>query len=146
LNSTIYFHLSLGTSLLNIPTGVCFGYSFNSASGEAAVLTLPEGAASQDLRNLAKFRRHALKNTASWYEFVNGTLGREAPNGSLYLVTGCDKSTTWGTASVSCASETNASSLKFTVAQIAEANATYTYLWETYCPATVCTGPEPMRI
>jgi len=142
-SSTIYFHLSLGIRLLNIPAGVSVGYSFSSASSEAAVLTLPEGAASQDLRNLAKFRRHALKHTASWYEFVNGTLGREAPNGSLYLVTGCDKSTTWGIASVSCASETNALSLKFTVAQIAEASATYTYSWETYCPATVRTGPEP---
>jgi hypothetical protein len=95
-----------------------------------------------DLLDIATFRRHALKHTIHWYEFVNGVLGREAPNGSLYLVTGCDKSTTWGAASVSCVSETNSLSLKFTAAQLAEAHAAYTYSWETYCPATVRTGPQ----
>ena len=73
---------------------------------------------------------------------MNGTLFREAPNGSLYLVTGCDKATTWGAASISCASETNALSLKFTAARAVEASATFTYSWETYCPATVRIGPE----
>jgi hypothetical protein len=80
-----------------------------------------------------------------WYEFVNGALGREAPNGSLHLVTGCDKSTTWGVASVSSASETNSLFLKFSAVQLVEANATYAYLWETNCSATVRTGPEPCR-
>ena len=126
-----------------MPAGITLGYSFTSASSEAAILTLPEGAASQDLLNLAKFRRHALKNTVAWYEFVNGTLGREAANGSLYLVTGCDKTTTWGVASVSCTSESSSFSLKFTAAQLVEGSAAYSYSWETRCPATVRTGPGP---
>ncbi|KIM91595.1 hypothetical protein PILCRDRAFT_27775, partial [Piloderma croceum F 1598] len=85
-----------------------------SAADEAAILTLPEGASRQDLLCINKFRRHAIENVMHWYEFVNGVLGREAPNGSLYLVTGCDKSTTWGIASVARVTETNALSLKFT--------------------------------
>jgi hypothetical protein len=100
-----------------------------------------EGAASQDSDNLATLRHHAIRNAEAWYKFVNGTLGREAANGSLYLVTGCDKSTTWAAASVSQISETNSFSLQFT-ALFTEASAAYTYSWETCCPATVRTGPE----
>jgi hypothetical protein len=139
---TFFYCLTFVVRFLNIPAGVGASYSFTSSSSEAAILTLPEGAARQDLSNLTQFRRHAIENTIRWYQFVNGTLGCEAPNGSLYLVTGCDKCTTWGIASVACTSETNAISLKFTAARVAEASATYKYSWETHCPATVRIGPE----
>jgi hypothetical protein len=110
---------------------------------EAAILALPAGASRQDLLrvNINKFRRHAIENATRWYEFVNGKLGREAPNGSLYLVTGCDKSITWGIASVAGATQANTLSLRFTAAQL-QASAEYTYSWETHCPATVRTGPS----
>jgi hypothetical protein len=121
---------------------ISFGYRFTSASSEAAVLTLPEGAARQNLSNITRFRHYAIKNALRWYEFVNNTLGREAPNGSLYLVTGCDKSTTWGIASASSASETNSISLRFTAAKTIAAGAMYTYSWQTSCPATVRIGPN----
>jgi hypothetical protein len=94
------------------------------------------------LYNIAEFRRYAINNAISWYQFVNVVLGREASNGSLYLVTGCDKSTTWGIASISCASGTGALSLKFTAAQLLNAGAMREYSWETYCPATVRIGPN----
>jgi hypothetical protein len=84
-----------------------------------------------------------MENAILWYQFVNVTLGREASNGSLYLVTGCDKSMTWGVASISCASGTDTLSLKFTAAEVAEASTTRGYTWETYCPATVRIGPNP---
>src|ERR1700733_1380950 len=125
-----------------MPAGVAAGYSFTSTSSEAAILALPEGAGRQNLRNLTKFRRHAIQNTLRWYQFVNSTLGREAPNGSLYLVTGCDKSTTWGIASVSGASGSSSLSLKAVAAQIAEARVSYSYSWETHSPATVRVGPD----
>jgi hypothetical protein len=128
--------------LLNVPASISAGYSFTSASSEAAILTLPEGASREDVLCINKFRRHAIENVIHWYEFVNGVLGREAPNGSLYLVTGCDKSITWGIASVARVTEANALSLKFTAARLIEANAECTYSWETYCPATVRIGPD----
>ena len=109
---------------------------------EAAILALPAGASRQDLLDINKFRRHAIENAIRWYEFVNGNLGREAPNGSLYLVTGCDKSTTWGIASVAGATQVNTPSLRFTAAQLLQASAEYTYSWETHCPATVRIGPS----
>ena len=126
----------------NIPVDVSADYSFTSASSEAAILALPAGASRQDLLSINKFRRHAIENAIRWYEFVNGTLGREVPNGSLYLVTGCDKSTTWGIASVAGATQANTLSLRFTAAQLLQASAEYTYSWETYCPATVRIGPS----
>jgi hypothetical protein len=58
-------------------------------------------------------------------------------------VTGCDKSTAWGIASISGASETSALSFKFTAAHLVEASAASTYSWEMHCPATVRIGPEP---
>ncbi|KIM72179.1 hypothetical protein PILCRDRAFT_804222 [Piloderma croceum F 1598] len=129
--------------ILNIPAGVGIGYKFTTSSTEAAILSLPEGASRQNIRNLAKFRSQGIKNTLRWYQFANGTLGREAPNGSLYLVTGCDKSAAWGIASISGASETSALSFKFTAAHLIEASAAFTYSWEMHCPATVRIGPEP---
>jgi hypothetical protein len=31
----------------------------------------------------------------SWYSFANCTLGKDAPNGSLYVITSCDKTKSW---------------------------------------------------
>lgn len=103
---------------------------------------MPDGAASTDYNSLAGLRSYAIQNAVLWYEFINGTLGLEAPNGSVYCVTGCDKSTTWGIAAVSHGSSSNSLALRFTAAQLVEASATYTYSWETHCPAFVRAGPD----
>lgn len=103
---------------------------------------MPDGASSVDYRGLKELRSYTIRNGESWYEFINGTLGLEAPNGSLYLVTGCDKSTTWGIAAVSHGSSSNTIALCFTAAQVVQASASYTYSWETHCPAFVRTGPD----
>lgn len=77
----------------------------------------------------------------AWYNFVNGELGLETPNGSLYLVTGSDKATTWGLAAVSHGSSSNSVALRFAAAMV-EANASYSFSWEKRCDATVRTGPD----
>ena len=41
---------------LNVPVGAGASYRFTSASSEVAILTMPEGAAHQDLTNLTQFR------------------------------------------------------------------------------------------
>ncbi|KIM91599.1 hypothetical protein PILCRDRAFT_57789 [Piloderma croceum F 1598] len=127
---------------LNTGGALNLANGFTSALSEAAILALPSGASRQDLLDINKFRGHAIENAIRWYEFVNGNLGREAPNGSLYLVTGCDKSTTWGIASVAGATQVNGPSLRFTAAQPHQAGAEYTHSWETHCPATVRIGPS----
>ncbi|ESK87053.1 tkl tkl-ccin protein kinase [Moniliophthora roreri MCA 2997] len=70
--------------------------SFNKDSG--AVLMPPNGASRINCSHRAAFREYARRHASDWYQFVNGTLGREAENGSLYLVTGFDKSNAWETA------------------------------------------------
>ncbi|KAJ2923136.1 hypothetical protein H1R20_g13958, partial [Candolleomyces eurysporus] len=75
--------------------------SFQSGESEGAILTLPEGAIHEDVRNLTKFREYAALHAPSWYRFANGVCGREIENGELHLVTGCDKTTSWGMATFS---------------------------------------------
>jgi hypothetical protein len=43
---------------------------------------------------------------ARWYEYINGPRGREAKNGDVRLVVGCDKATSWGMAVLSDANQT----------------------------------------
>jgi hypothetical protein len=62
---------------------------------------MPEGAIHEDVRNLSKFREYAAIHAPNWYRFANGVCGREIENGELHLVTGCDKTTSWGMATFS---------------------------------------------
>ncbi|KZP33720.1 hypothetical protein FIBSPDRAFT_673129, partial [Athelia psychrophila] len=94
-----------------------------------------DGASSVDYRGLKELRSYAMRNAESWYEFVNDDLGLGAPIGSLCLVTGCDKSTTWRIASVSRGSLSN------TIASV-QAGVSYSFSWETDCPAFVRAGPD----
>lgn len=74
------------------------GVSFEVKTSEAstAILLLPNYSTRCETLNKEYARRHGV----SWYNYVNGSLGRNAPNGSLYLITGCDKTATWGNAVV----------------------------------------------
>lgn len=62
---------------------------------------MPEGAISEDLENIPRFREYAAANARKWYEYINGPRGREARNGDIRLVVGCDKTTSWGMAVLS---------------------------------------------
>ncbi|KAF7374605.1 hypothetical protein MSAN_00345100 [Mycena sanguinolenta] len=44
-------------------------------------------------------RQYATKHAERWYKHVNEARGRGLVNGSLYLVTGCEKAKSWGMAS-----------------------------------------------
>ncbi|KAF9553555.1 hypothetical protein CPC08DRAFT_713621 [Agrocybe pediades] len=74
--------------------------SFQVQEGEGSVVVMPEGAISQDLENVSKFRSYAASNLENWYRYVNVTRGREIKNGELRLVIGCDKTTSWAIAAV----------------------------------------------
>ena len=63
---------------------------------------MPQGAWHEDLRNIRKFREYASIHVKSWYLYAKGPVGgREIGNGELHLVTGCDKTTSWGIATYS---------------------------------------------
>ncbi|KAJ7822560.1 hypothetical protein B0H14DRAFT_1318695 [Mycena olivaceomarginata] len=73
-------------------------FVFKCRGEDGAVLALPHGAHLEKLRSIASMRRYAAKHAESWYKYVNETRERELVNGSLYLITGCEKAQSWGMA------------------------------------------------
>jgi hypothetical protein len=72
------------------------------------VLALPNGAQQQKLRNLDRIQTYVARHAASWYEYISKSddlsgRGRGLANGDLYLVTGHEKTLSWGMASYSAA-------------------------------------------
>jgi hypothetical protein len=104
------------------------------------MVRLPTGAASIDLLDKAKIRRLAIRCGASWYKYANVDKGREASNGSLYVVTGCDKANAFQLASWS----EGEVSLTFTATKMGGGGVSYSYSDETYNPATIRVGPRTL--
>ena len=101
---------------------------FESSASEGAILTMPRGARSERLRNLARFREYAAANAADWYRFVNGPRGCEAKNGEIRLVVGSDKTTSWGIATFANPTQQDSCRLKFSLSE----GASSTYKWSEY--------------
>ncbi|KAJ7856444.1 hypothetical protein B0H14DRAFT_2352727, partial [Mycena olivaceomarginata] len=73
-------------------------FVFSCRGPNGAVLALPYGSHLEKLQSIAEMRRYARKHAESWYKHVNETRGRALVNGSLYLITGCEKAESWGIA------------------------------------------------
>ena len=101
---------------------------------------MPQGARSEDLGNFARFREYAAANVADWYKFVNGPRGREAKNGDVRLVVGCDKTTSWGIATFANQTQQNSCRLRFGPS---EGDSASTYTWSENSGVTdVRAGPD----
>ncbi|KAJ8083652.1 hypothetical protein AAF712_005661 [Marasmius tenuissimus] len=102
-------------SALGFPAGVGggIGIQFSRENG-AVVMPGLNGADRINALNKALFRNYAYKHGESWYQFANQTLGREAENGELYLITGFDKTNSYENAVVHRRSTTKSCSLAFT--------------------------------
>ncbi|KAK1221040.1 hypothetical protein PQX77_016158 [Marasmius sp. AFHP31] len=98
---------------LPVGGGGGIGILFSRDTG-AVVMPGIDGADRTDASNKAIFLDYAFRNGESWYRFVNGTLGREADNGELYLITGFDKTNSWENAVIYNNSATTSCSLAFT--------------------------------
>lgn len=96
--------------------GMSFDVDISEAS--AAILCLPNYSTGYRALNKRIFEGHARRHGVSWYNYVNGTLGRNAPNGSLYLITGCDKATTWGNAVIGRTDRSISFSLRCTLMNV----------------------------
>ncbi|KAF7336844.1 Pleiotropic drug resistance ABC transporter protein [Mycena venus] len=107
-------------------------FIFNCRGPNGAILALPHGSHLQKLRNLETVQRYAAKHAESWYKYANETRGRGLVNGSLYLVTGCEKARSWGMASfreVSLEKE-----LQLSFRPTTDADNGYRYRWRgTHC-------------
>ncbi|KAL0568802.1 SCF ubiquitin ligase complex subunit cdc4, partial [Marasmius crinis-equi] len=82
------------------PIGGGGGIKIEFSEGKGAVIMPPNGADRADCLDFAVFREYAQKHATSWYEYINGTLGREVDNGALYFITGIDKTDCWENAVV----------------------------------------------
>ncbi|KAJ6562023.1 hypothetical protein B0H19DRAFT_1259642 [Mycena capillaripes] len=110
-----------------------FGFKCNGPDG--AVLALPHGARLEKLENLETMLRYAAKNAESWYKHINGPggRGRQLVNGFLYLITGCEKSQSWGMASFQNIAAEREFQLRFK--PNADATAGWKYRWRKGTPA-----------
>ncbi|KAF4617803.1 hypothetical protein D9613_006184 [Agrocybe pediades] len=124
--------------------------SFEAQSSEGAILVMPEGAVSYDFENIPQFRKYIATNLESWYRYANGPRGREAKNGDLRIVIGCDKSTSWGMATMSNLSQEHNSRLtllsKKTEPTDSQNPQPVGYTWEYSGVAEVRAGPDPEEI
>ncbi|KAJ7141083.1 hypothetical protein C8R44DRAFT_560981, partial [Mycena epipterygia] len=75
-----------------LPATLGASVTFNIRSKECAILVLPDGASRERLLPVQKFRAHVCRHAQQWYTF---TQDRLPPNGSLFVVTGCDKAASW---------------------------------------------------
>ena len=116
---------------------------FETSASEGAVLTMPKGATALDFENVPVFREYVAANVAKWYKFVNGVRGREAKNGEVRVVIGCDKTTSWGMAAISNVTQQKTSQLKFKILEEPGAkSSSTTYTWEYSGMAEVRVGPD----
>ncbi|KAJ8080921.1 hypothetical protein PM082_017756 [Marasmius tenuissimus] len=109
--------IEANVSLFGLPVGGGggIGVMFSRERG-AAVMPGIDGADRTDASNKSAFSEYAFRHGESWYRFANETLGREASNGELYLITGFDKSNSWENAVIYNRSNANSYTLAFTTA------------------------------
>ncbi|KAK7460819.1 hypothetical protein VKT23_008748 [Stygiomarasmius scandens] len=97
-----------------LPFGAGGGIELKFFHSQGATLMLPEGASREDYFNRDSFFKYAAENAEIWYQYANDTLGLQAGNGSLYLITGSDKAACWETVAFSNLSNAHSVSLHFT--------------------------------
>ena len=125
----------------DISVNIIHEYSFQCFTPQGAILALPDGASRENLRNLDSFQQYACKNAVNWYHYANGPRGRQARNGSIYLVTGCDKAKSWGVAAFPNVTGRVGFSLRFTAPIIEQADCLYS--WQG-SGAETRVGPMPV--
>ena len=142
---TSYVWVILLLFIVLISINVLSDLNFESSASEGAILTMPEGSYSEDLSNLSRLNRYIATHAEDWYRFVNGPRGREAENGDLRVVVGCDKATSWGMAAFadSSLSQNTHFRLKFSAfgGEPSQRNAGNKYIWEHSGVAEVRVGP-----
>ena len=108
---------------------------------------MPEGAVAYDLENIPAFRDYVAANVEKWYRFVNGVRRREAKNGDVRLVIGCDKTTSWGMAALANVTQHKVSQLKFKATEDSSVKSTRPlYTWDCSGMAEVKVGPDMKEI
>ncbi|KIY67995.1 hypothetical protein CYLTODRAFT_352124, partial [Cylindrobasidium torrendii FP15055 ss-10] len=87
--------MNLDPAIIGVLAGGGVAFEFTTAHDASAALALPLGARRTDALRLSRYQKYAAKHAVSWYQYVNIELERGALNGTLYLVTGTDKCSSW---------------------------------------------------
>ncbi|KAF4612190.1 hypothetical protein D9613_004569 [Agrocybe pediades] len=108
---------------------------FESSAAEGAILTMPNGARSEDLVGTLHLREYVLEHIESWYKLIMCDFGCDVENGDIVVVTGCDKTDSWGVATFIKSSE----AVKLTFHPITSSRS---YNWEYSGSFDARTGPN----
>ena len=103
---------------------------FSHSSNQGAMLALPKGADREELLNQEKFTCLALANAAEWYKYCNGERGWLVANGSLHLIVGTDKTSSWALAACSSDSGEASIPIKLTISRADKGQASFAYTWK----------------
>ncbi|KAJ7194043.1 hypothetical protein GGX14DRAFT_378360 [Mycena pura] len=125
------------------PMTVGGSITFNLRSKAAAILVLPDGASRENLIPAEAFRAYVRQYSRQWYAFAQDCVARTG--GSLFVVTGCDKATSWRIATASATSAAVACSLKYAVLGVAEGTLAPQFEWQDFGSATVRTSSTSAR-
>ncbi|KAJ6451933.1 hypothetical protein C8R45DRAFT_848119, partial [Mycena sanguinolenta] len=108
-------------------------FIFRCQPPEGAVLALPYGEMLKRLRNVQPVQEYARMHAESWYAYMKSTTGL-ANNSSLYLITGCEKATSWGLGSYHSIGDEQ---FQATFKSIESNDASLKYRWTSpsWCPA-----------
>ncbi|KAF5342915.1 hypothetical protein D9758_015396 [Tetrapyrgos nigripes] len=101
--------------------GPGLGIQFQFSQSQGAALFLPAGARRIDYTAPSTLQAYIEKNAVSWYQFVND-LDLGAYNGSLYLVTGYDRTSCYQNLAFSGSSFQSSLSFKFSSALLPTGN------------------------
>ncbi|KAF9488203.1 hypothetical protein BDN71DRAFT_1457617 [Pleurotus eryngii] len=133
--------LDAGVSVTQAQTivgaGAALEYVWSSTEG--AILHLPKGA-SRITATKSVFREQAMRHAKNWYKFAFEC--SDVANGSLYLITGCDKTSSWMVGAFSDCSSGSQAILQLSVAGLLEGQLSYNYSWATSSPAIQRVGPS----
>ncbi|KAF8629748.1 hypothetical protein AX15_003289 [Amanita polypyramis BW_CC] len=121
--------------------------SYCCKTHEGAILVLPDGAVLCEAQNKLLFWDYAARHAEKLYKYMHLERGRDAPNGSLYIVTGCIKSESWGIATFDRPSQDN-DYLQFITVDVPPGNLRRMpacgrrYYWKQANGAIARTGPS----
>ncbi|KAJ4473795.1 hypothetical protein J3R30DRAFT_3406645 [Lentinula aciculospora] len=111
-------------------------YDFMSMHPEGAILMLPDGSMRVDLENKKIFRQYANRNAHRWFTYVEDARGRESEDLSLYIITGTDRTSSFGVASF-CNTQNQEMNLRFNID-----GHTHMHFWSKHHYAESRSGPR----
>jgi len=112
---------------------------FQSSAVEGAILTLPNGAHSEDVKGTRRLRAYIARNIESWYRYIIQDCDCDVDNGDILLVIGCDKTDSWGVAAF--VKSTEAVQLRFH-----PVDTNHTYRWEHSGSSDARAGPGEKNV